>query len=202
MTTFLLVRHCAVDALDRYLSGRAPGEGLNELGREQVRALTARVAGLRFDAVFSSPLERARETAAAFAKCIDGDIECADELLEVDFGEWTGKTFDELAHDPRWREFNSHRATTRIPGGEMIIETQVRVVTFLQRLSERFPSGRVVVVSHGDVLRAAIAYHLGQPLELVTRFEIFPGGMSVLEVQPYGARLLALNALADGTIPV
>src|SRR4051794_18032313 len=86
MTTFLLVRHCLFDGVGRYLAGRAPGQLLNAVGRAQLRDLGARVAGLRLDAVFSSPLERTRETAAVFAGCIDGDIEYADELLEVDCG--------------------------------------------------------------------------------------------------------------------
>jgi broad specificity phosphatase PhoE len=202
MTTFLLVRHCSVDALGRYLAGRAPGECLNDAGRAELRSLTERVRTLRFDAVFSSPLERARETAAAFAQCIDGNIEYADELLEVDFGEWTGKTFEALSADPRWSVFNTRRAVTRIPGGELMLETQNRVVAFLQRVAERWPSGHIAIVSHGDVLRAAIAFHLGLSLDHLLRFEISPGGMSVLEAGNSGSRLLALNLSVYGNAPL
>jgi broad specificity phosphatase PhoE len=202
MTTFLLVRHCAVDALGRYLAGRAPGEGLNATGRAELRALADRVANLSLDAVFSSPLERARETAAAFAPCIDGDVEYADELLEVDFGEWTGKTFEALSEDPRWAAFNTHRSITRIPGGELMLETQARVVAFLQRVAERWPSGHIAIVSHGDVLRAAIAYYLGLSLDHLLRFELSPASMSVLEVGSSGARLLTLNVSAYANAPL
>jgi broad specificity phosphatase PhoE len=194
MTTFLLVRHCALDALNRYLAGRAPGEHLNDAGRAQVQRLANQFAGVTLDAVFSSPLERARETSAAFAACVQGGVQYVDDLFEVDLGEWTGKTFDELARDPRWTSFNTRREITQIPGGEMILDVQVRVVRFLQQQAARFPDGRVAIVSHGDVLRAAIAYYLGLPIDHMLRFDISPGSISVLRVNADGAHLLCLNS--------
>jgi broad specificity phosphatase PhoE len=194
MTVFLLVRHCALDALNHYLAGRAPGEHLNDVGRAQVQRLANQFAGITLDAVFSSPLERARETSAAFAGCVQGGVQYADDLLEVDLGEWTGKSFDDLARDPRWASFNTSREITQIPGGELILDVQVRVVRFLQRQAAQFPHGRVAVVSHGDVLRAAIAYYLGLPIDHMLRFDISPGSISVLRLTQAGAHLLCMNA--------
>src|SRR3954465_13939325 len=109
MTTFLLVRHGTVNAIGRYLAGRAPNEHLNDVGRAQVEGMAERFAGVTIDAIFTSPLERARETAGALLQGAGGTLVSADELLELDFGEWTGKTFDELSADPRWARFNTHR---------------------------------------------------------------------------------------------
>src|SRR4051812_3547135 len=100
MTTFLLVRHCAFDAIGEYIAGGRSGERLNALGRSQVEALRAGSAGLKVDAVFSSPLERARETAVAFEHCCPAGISIAEELTEVDFGDWTGASFEVLSVDP------------------------------------------------------------------------------------------------------
>ena len=182
MTTFLLVRHGSVDAIGRYLAGRAPNEHLNAAGRAQVQRMSERFAGVTLDAIFTSPLERARETAAALAQCTAGRIERADELLELDFGEWTGKTFDELARDARWAAFNAHRTTTRIPGGELILEVQIRTVEFIQRLAADPAYARVALVTHGDVIRSAICFYLGLGLDQMQRFEVDCASISVLQL--------------------
>jgi probable phosphoglycerate mutase len=83
-----------------------------------------------------------------------------------------------------------------------MIETQVRVVGFMQRVVERWPSGRVAIVSHGDVLRAAIAYYLGISIDHMLRFEISPSSMSLLDVREFGAVLLSLNVSPDSTAPL
>jgi broad specificity phosphatase PhoE len=194
MTTFFLVRHASVDAIGRFLAGRAEGVALNDEGRAQVAQLSRTFAGTRLDVVYTSPLERARATAEALRHSCGGRIEIADELHEIDFGEWTGKSFRELDSDPRWSQFNSVRTLTRIPGGELMLEAQARVVGFLQRRAVESPDARIAVVSHSDLLRSAIAYYLGVPLDHMLRFEISPASVSVLEVHSWGARLLSLNA--------
>jgi broad specificity phosphatase PhoE len=193
MTTFLLVRHCAVGALGQYLAGRAPNEHLTDEGRAQARGIAGRFHGVALDAVFSSPLERTRETADALAGCAVGGIELSDDLLESDFGDWTGKTFAELQQDPRWAAFHTHRSITRIPGGELILEVQARTVAFLERAASCFPNGRVAVVSHGDVIRAALCFYLGAPLDFIQRFEISPGSVSVLEIGAAGPVVHCMN---------
>lgn len=195
MTTILLVRHCSVPALGRYLAGRAPGEHLDVAGRAQAQRLAERFAGTQLDAVFSSPLERTRETAAALAQCAPNGVQLADALLEVDFGEWTRKTFAELASDPRWAPFNEHRTITRIPGGELIFEVQARAVGFVQCIADEFPDGRVALVSHGDVIRSTICYYLGLPLDSMQRFHIAPGSVSVLRLGEAGATLQSMNVV-------
>ena len=193
MTTFLLIRHCEVDANGRYIAGRAPGLHLSAAGELHARHLASRFASVKLDAVYSSPLERARETAAALAACAASGIQLEDELLEVDFGDWTGLTFDVLARDERWRRFNEHRSMTRIPGGELAIETQTRAVTFLERVARQIPNGRVAVVTHGDVIRTAICFFLAVPLDMIHRFEIATGSVSVAEISADTTLVKCLN---------
>lgn len=195
MTTVLLVRHCSVAALGQYLSGRAPGMSLDEAGRAHAVRIGQCFAGQRLDAVYSSPLERARETADALAAHTLTEVQLAEDLIEVDFGEWTGKRFEELNADPAWNRFNTERTKVRIPGGEHIAEVQTRIVGFIERLANRLPRGRVTLVSHGDVIRAALCHYLGLPLDNILRFEISTGSFSVVEVRGTGSVIRCMNVI-------
>lgn len=194
MTTFLLIRHAAIDPHGASIAGRAPGVSLNAAGREQARALAASLRGTAVEAIYSSPLERAWETARAIAEELELEEQLSPALEEIDFGEWTGRAFEELDGVPAWRRFNVFRSGTRIPGGEHMLEAQARAVSEIDRLRLRHAGGTVVVVSHGDILRAIVAWYIGLPLDLFHRLEIAPASVSTLEVTDDGARLLLLNA--------
>lgn len=193
MTTFLLIRHATCPPVGRALAGRAPGVHLDEAGRGQAARLAERLAAVPVAALYSSPLERARETAAPLAARLGLPVCDAPGAMEIDFGEWTGRTLDELACDPRWGPFNAFRGGTRIPGGELLIEAQARIVAELERLRARHPEAVVAVVSHADVIRAALCHYAGIPLDLMLRIEIACASVSVVEVTPHGARILRLN---------
>lgn len=197
MTTFLLVRHALCDVVGAAIAGRSPGVHLNAEGRAQADALAARLETAGLAAVYSSPLERARETAAPIARRAALDVSVADGLNEVDFGEWTGRTLRELDEAPGWKAFNTFRSGTPIPGGTTMAEVQARIVGELERIRRGHPNGRVAVVSHGDVLRAAVAYFIGVPIDLFQRLEIAPASVSGLALEPWGARLLFLNHVGD-----
>ena len=193
MATFLLIRHAAHDLLGRAIAGRIAGVSLNPEGQAQAERLAEWLARLPITAIYSSPLERARETALPLAGRLRLQIRIAPELDEIDFGEWTGRTFPELAAIPRWDRFNSFRSGTRIPGGELMLEAQVRIVGLIERLREDHPGGLVALVSHGDVIKAALLYYLGAPLDLFMRLEISPASVSEIEVSEYGPRVLRVN---------
>jgi broad specificity phosphatase PhoE len=193
MTVFYLVRHAAHATQGERLVGRVPGARLGELGRRQLRFLRERLAGLPIEAVHSGPLERAEETARALGL----PVTIAPELDELDYGDWTGCSVEELAGDLAWEAWNRFRTGTRIPGGETMLQVQARSVGLVQRLQAEHPSGRVVLVSHGDVIRAVLLHYLGLSLDLFARVEINPGSLSVLAVEPWGARVLLLNQTAD-----
>jgi broad specificity phosphatase PhoE len=198
--TVFLVRHAAHDRVDRILCGRMPGVGLGEAGRAQAEALARRfAAGGGVDAVWTSPLQRARETAEPIAGRLGLPARTSDALCEIDFGDWTGRRFEDLRDDPRWRRWNEARAGGRAPGGESMAEAQARAVGELERARDGHPGGRVVLVSHGDVIKAALAGVLGLSLDAHGRFEISPGSVSALAVWDGGGKVLSMNeAVAAG----
>ena len=174
MTTFFLIRHASCDGLGQTLWGRTPGVCLNEEGRLEAQQLAERFEGMKFDAIYSSPLERALETAEAIARRMKLEVTKSDALNEIDFGEWSGKTFEQLDSDGRWRHFNTCRSTASVPGGESFLEVQNRVVKEIDRLAQEHREEHVAIVSHADVIRAAIAYFSETPIELIQQAEISP----------------------------
>jgi probable phosphomutase (TIGR03848 family) len=195
MTTFLLIRHALCDPVGHSIAGRRPGVHLNSAGRQQAAGLAERLAMLSIEALYSSPLERAMETAAPIGADQGLEVEPAPGFLEVDFGEWTGKTLAELEPVPAWRSFNEFRSGTRIPGGENMAEVLSRSLSELERLRRLHYSTAAVVavVSHGDVLRMLVTHSLGMPTDLLHRLELSPASVTLLQMEDYGPRLLLLN---------
>lgn len=192
-TTFFLLRHAAHDRLGRVLCGRMPGVTLGEAGRAQAAALAERLSRETVAAVYSSPLERARETAEPVAARLGLSVEIAPEIDEIGFGDWSGMSFEALKSDPRWTAWNAARSVTRPPGGETMLEAQARAVGFIERLRGRHRDGAAALVSHSDLLKAVLSWCLGLPLDLIARFEIGPASLSTVVVGDWGAKVLSLN---------
>jgi broad specificity phosphatase PhoE len=192
-TTFYLIRHAEKAVTGNVLAGRADGVHLSEEGFCQRRQLTRRMARETIHRIFCSPRERTRETVAALAEQKDLDIETCADIDEIDFGEWTGKTVEELEPDACWQQYNAFRSGLRIPGGERMLDVQTRFVTAMLRLHETCPDQGIVLASHGDPIKLAIAYFAGAPLELFDRFEISPASVSTIVIGAYGPKLLHLN---------
>ncbi len=191
----LLVRHALVDACGVFLAGRTRGIHLNDEGRRQAAALGDRLSGLRMAAIYTSPLERAQDTAQALAGPAARAI-VADDLNEIDFGEWTGLSFDDLNQREDWLDFNRSRSATAIPGGERMVDVQTRACRALTRIHREHPQEHVAVVSHGDVLRVLIAGLLDMPLDRIGQFAIDPASVSVLQPSWRGFELIQLNCHA------
>src|SRR5205085_9959184 len=158
MTTFFLIRHADCDGVGKVLWGRQPDVHLNPDGKSSAAQLAKRVAQMSIEAVYSSPLERATETAAEIARRAgDVPVNVSDKFNELDYGEWTSRSVEELAHDPTWQRYNAFRSRTRIPAGESIMEAQSRIVGELRRLAQEHEDQNVAVVTHADVIKAALA---------------------------------------------
>jgi probable phosphoglycerate mutase len=196
VSTFYLIRHAENDWVGKRIAGWLPEVHLNEQGRAQAEVLAERLARSGIGAIYSSPLERAVETAAPLARRLGLEVQTSDAIGEVHFGDWTGCDLAALEADPRWRWFNTFRSGARIPGGELMIETQTRFVAELERLRDREPGGTVAVVSHGDPIKAALAHYAGIQLDLFHRLEISPASVSVVVLEEWGPRLLRINAEA------
>ena len=193
MTTFLLIRHATTDAVGKKLSGRTAGVHLNEAGKIQAQNVTRRLASTTINAVYSSPLERAVETAAPIATSHQLETIISNHFLEMDFGEWTNCSFDELQVNKQFQRFNTFRSCTRIPGGELMLEAQARIVAGLQKLCVQHTNETVAIVSHSDMIKAAIAYFAGIHLDMFQRIEISPASVSIVEVYEETARIMLVN---------
>lgn len=104
-----------------------------------------------------------------------------------------GQKIEDLRSDETWRRFNAFRSGTRVPNGELMLETQARIVGFMHGLREEHPNDYVAIVSHADVIKSAVAYCLGVPLDLFSRIEISPASVSVIAIADYGPWVLCLN---------
>ncbi len=183
MTTFFLIRHAHCDGVGEVLWGRRRDVHLNERGKRESRALAQRVVRNRLDAIYSSPLERALETAAVIAEHTDGiPVNTNEQLNELDYGEWTGATIESLRNDPVWQRFNTIRSRTPIPGGESIFEAQARIVAELKRLSLKHGNEQVAIVSHADMIKVALAYFAGLDVDRLGELNLPPCSISMLEL--------------------
>jgi probable phosphoglycerate mutase len=199
MTQLLLVRHAHNDWVDSRLAGWTPGVLLNERGHQEARALAARLAGYRLDAVYSSPLERAQQTAAYLAEPLGLTVRSLDGVGEVRYGQWTGQALADLRQQPLWRTVQASPSLIRFPDGESLAEVQARAVASLEAVRASHPAGTVAVVSHGDVIKAAVAYYVGAHLDMFQRLVVATAALTVLRWTEHGPRLLLFND--TGTVP-
>jgi probable phosphoglycerate mutase len=195
MPTILLIRHGENDYIKKgILPGQMPGVHLNENGRAQAQALAEKLAQAPIKAVYSSPLERAIETAEPIAKTLGLQATIRPGLTETNCGEWQGKSHKFLRRLKAWRTVQSTPSLFRFPGGESFAESQGRVVAEIESLrAQHEEKDLFVCVSHGDPIRLAVAYYLGLPLDHFQRLFAAPASITVLYVGEAGSRLLTLN---------
>jgi probable phosphoglycerate mutase len=144
-------------------------------------------------AIYCSPITRAQETGQPLAEQFGLPVHICDDIQELNYGDWTGRTLGELCPLEQWKQWNSFRSGTRIPNGETMLEIQARMVSQMQRLREHHANEVVALVSHGDVIKAAVAYCLGIPLDMFQRIEISPVSVSVVGIADYGPWVLCVN---------
>jgi len=195
-TLLLLVRHGATPTTGQVLPGRAPGLHLSEAGLAQAARVADRLAGVKLDAIYTSPLERARETSAP--TCAATGLTAIEEpgLLEADVGEWTGESLGALAKLSQWRGLATSPSTFRFPGGESLAELQARVVAVLDRLQAAHRGGTVVCFTHADPIRLALTFALGAHLDAFERVLVNTGSISAIQFSVGAAPLvLATNSM-------
>jgi broad specificity phosphatase PhoE len=192
VTVFHLLRH-GEPAIFGRLNGRLPGVGLSEKGRAEAAMQARRLAGEKIEAVYSSPMQRTRETAEILADQLGLPIRYREDVIEIDYGEWTGLTFDQIRQDERWQMWSRSRSIAAVPGGESWRQVQERVVGALFDLQQAHPEGSIAIVSHGDVIRAALLFALGMPLDFYSRIEIAFASLSTVRLDGAGIRVSGLN---------
>jgi probable phosphomutase (TIGR03848 family) len=195
VTTLLLVRHGANDWVHGRLAGRIPGIHLNDIGRQQAEAVAARLGDLPIEAIYTSPLDRTVDTAQAIATPRSLPLRIIEGVQEVDYGEWQGAELKELYKHELWPGVQFYPSGTRFPNGETLGEAQNRMVAALDMLRARHPKGMIVVVSHADIIKLAVAYYIGMHIDLFQRLEIGTCSVTALAFTKMGPRLIAYNEL-------
>ena len=197
-TLVLLVRHGHTPTTGTLLPGRAKGLHLSDTGQAQARAVAERLGALsKVHAVYASPLERTRETAAPIAKAHGLRVRTNRGLLEVNIGDWTGWELKKAAKTEEWKTVQKRPSAFRFPGGESFLEMQGRIVDAIERIRADHPGGTVVAVSHADPIKAAAADAVGTPLDLFQRIVISPCSVTAIAYGDGLPRVLTVNAVGD-----
>ncbi|MBT2597086.1 MSMEG_4193 family putative phosphomutase [Arthrobacter sp. ISL-72] len=197
-TLLLLVRHGETPTTGAVLPGRAPGLHLSDRGRAQAERVAERLLGLTVDAVYSSPLERTRETAEPAATSAGLGVNENAGLIECDFGEWTGAALAELVSLPEWQTVQHTPSAFRFPNGESFAQMQARMVGTLEAVCAAHAGGVVACFSHADPIKAAVAHALGTHLDLFQRIVISPGSVSAISyVEGQAPAVLMVNSTSE-----
>lgn len=194
MTEFLLIRHAVNDWVKTgRLAGWTPGVHLNQDGQAQARALGEHLANTRLAAIYASPLERTMETAQAIAAHHPSlEVRKLEGIGEVRYGQWQGEKLSRLRREKLWQIVQVYPSRAQFPGGEAIRQAQARAVDALETLVEQHPKGRVILVSHSDIIKLIVAHYLGAHLDLFQRIEISPASLTIIHLgdgRPYITRV-------------
>lgn len=192
MTTVLLIRHGENNMVGKRLAGRLPGVHLNTKGKEQAQQLAEVLCKAPIKAIYSSPLERAVETAEPLAKLLNLEILPAPGLIELGYGDWQGKTLKQLNRRKLWKVVQEKPSEMRFPNGESMVEVRDRVVAEIERIAAAHEENDLVATfSHGDIVRLAVAHFLGVPLDLFQRLAANPASISVVHFNAKGQPFIA-----------
>jgi probable phosphoglycerate mutase len=183
MAVLLLIRHGENEyTRTGKLAGWTPGVSLNEAGQKQAEALVQRLHQAPIKFIYSSPLERAQETAAPLARARKLPVTIRPGLGEVRYGQWTGKSLKRLARTRLWRVVQQLPSAMQFPEGETMRAAQARLVDELERIAQAHPKAMVAVFSHSDPIKLAVAHYLGMPLDLFQRIVINTASITVLRL--------------------
>jgi probable phosphomutase (TIGR03848 family) len=200
VATLVLVRHATTAATGKRLGGWTPGVHLDEPGREQARATGERLADLPVAAVYTSPLERTRETAKAVARPHGLRTRVRRGLGEVDYGDWTDQPLGQLRRRKLWATIQTTPSRVTFPGGESIRGAQARAVDTVETLAAEHADETFIAVSHADVIKAVLAHYLGMHLDSFQRLVVSPASASVLHL-PTGGAPAVLTCNHHGPLP-
>jgi probable phosphoglycerate mutase len=176
VTTFYLVRHGTNDLIGKAIAGRMAGVHLNSTGREQAKRIADRLEHEGIQRIVVS-------------------VEISEAVIEINFGDFNGKTLKELEPLPEWKKWNSNRTLLHLPNGENIGEVQARMVKEVLRLRRESTGQKIAVFSHGDPLRSIVCYFLGVSLDIMSRVEINPGSLSIVTLFENDVRVNLLNSV-------
>ena len=190
-----MVRHGKTPSTGKLLPGRAKGLHLSDTGIQEALVVAERLSKIKkVAAIYASPLERARETAAPIAKALKQKVIINKGLLECDFGDWTGEELAKLMKLPEWSNVQRAPSTFRFPKGESFTEMQTRMVSTLDDLRKKHSGGVVICVSHADPIKAAVAHAMGTHIDLFQRIVISTCSLTAVSYSSFGPVVLTVNS--------
>jgi len=190
-----MVRHGKTPSTGKLLPGRAKGLHLSDTGKQEALDVAQRLSNLKnVSAIYASPLERARETAAPTAKLLNQKVIISKGLFECDFGDWTGKELSKLMKLPEWSTVQRAPSTFRFPNGESFTQMQTRMTSTLDALRVKHSGGTVICFSHADPIKAAVAHAIGTHLDLFQRIVISTCSVSAVSYSGFGPVVLTVNS--------
>lgn len=194
MPTILLIRHGENDFIGKRLAGRLPEVHLNEKGRQQAERVGQALSRVPIKAIYSSPLERAVETATPLANLLQLPVQVLPGLMETDIGDWTGASLPRLRRLKIWKAVQETPAQFRFPGGETFRDTQQRIVQQIEALAASHDAQDLIACfSHCDPIRVLLAHMLGMPLDNFQRLSIETASLSVLSIKDGHAHVGTIN---------
>ncbi|MFI9503844.1 histidine phosphatase family protein [Nocardia sp. NPDC052566] len=198
MTVILLRHGVSTSNTARTLAGRSAGVDLTERGADQAFGVADRLAGLPIEHIVHSPLLRCQRTVAPLAEKLGIEPEYDDRLIEVDYGQWTGRPIAELLNEPLWKVVQRHASGAVFPGGEGLAQVQTRAVAAVREIDRRLAEqhdGDVlwVACTHGDVIKSVVADALGIHLDGFQRIVVEPASLSVIRYTPTAPYVLRVN---------
>jgi probable phosphomutase (TIGR03848 family) len=204
MPVFLLIRHGENDYVKAgKLPGRVPGIHLNERGREQAAALGASLKDTPLAAIYSSPLERAVETATPIAGGRGLEIGLIPDLMDTDVGEWQAQELKKLSKLPEWKTVQQAPSRFTFPEGESFLACQARIVAVFESLAQKHSDDEIVaVIFHADPVKLTLAYYLGMPLDTFQRLGCDTASVSILRLGKGSVQVGGMNLKPPFVIPV
>lgn len=193
-TTLLIVRHGNTETTGKVLPGRAAGLSLSDFGKRQAEEVAEKLAAIDgIDAIYSSPLERARQTAKPLSKALSKEVEINDLLFECDFGDWTGKDLKDLYTLPQWSQVQKSPSTFRFPNGESFVEMSTRMSKFVEYICAKHQGKIVVAYSHADPIKTILCSALGMHLDMFQRLMVGTCSVSAISYSSSGPIVISSN---------
>jgi len=201
MTRIVLLRHAHSSANAKaILAGRAPGVDLSDRGRKESQDVAKRLKEINFSLIRVSPMERCAQTIEPLlAQLSKGSgakpiIEVENDLVEVDYGKWTGRKLAILSRDKAWKVVQNNPSAMYFPGGEGLLDVQARAMRAVNNAANTPGRGPKLLVSHGDVIKSIVASVLGAHLDHFQKIVIDPASITVLDFNGVDFRVLTLNS--------
>jgi broad specificity phosphatase PhoE len=195
VTTVFFLRHAESTAnRNGILAGRIPDISLSERGFKESRKLVKTLSDLEFDLIISSPLQRCVETLTPFLKRSGKSLTLEPGFQEMDYGTWSGKELKKLSKKSEWKSVQSNPQKFRFPKGESFKEASRRVSAALERIEEQNPKKRILVATHGDIIKLAVTLTLGLPINKFQKLIVDPASISTVDLEH--KKVIALNQKA------